>query len=46
MAELNEGFDTPITVSGPLPSPAQLLGDQSYDGHASATMATPQRQWG
>ena len=35
MAELNEGFDTPITVSGPLRSPAQLLGDQSYDGHAS-----------
>ena len=35
MAELNEGFDTPITVSVPLRSPAQLLGDQSYDGHAS-----------
>jgi len=36
MAELTDaGFDTPITVSGPLRSPAQLLGEQSYDGHAS-----------
>lgn len=28
-------FDTPITLSGPWRSPAQMLADQSYDGHAS-----------
>jgi hypothetical protein len=28
-------FDTPITLSGPLRAPAQMLDDQSYDGHAS-----------
>jgi hypothetical protein len=28
-------FATPITMTGPLRSPAQLLADQSYDGHVS-----------
>ena len=28
-------FDTPITLTGPLRAPAQMLDDQSYDGHAS-----------
>ena len=28
-------FDTPITVSGPMRTPAQMLDDQSYDGHSS-----------
>ena len=28
-------FDTPILMSGPLRRPAQLLGDQTYDGHVS-----------
>ena len=28
-------FDTPITLSGPLRSPAQMLDEQTYDGHAS-----------
>ncbi|MEO2156024.1 MAG: hypothetical protein ABGY30_05320, partial [Acidimicrobiales bacterium] len=27
--------DTPFTLAGPLRSPAQMLADQSYDGHAS-----------
>jgi predicted pyridoxine 5'-phosphate oxidase superfamily flavin-nucleotide-binding protein len=29
------GFDTPITLTGPWRSPAQMLADQAYDGHAS-----------
>ena len=28
-------FDTQITLTGPFRSPAQMLDDQSYDGHAS-----------
>ncbi len=28
-------FDTPITVSGPLRSPRQMLAEQSYSGHTS-----------
>jgi len=28
-------FDTPITVTGPMRSPAQMLDAQSYDGHSS-----------
>jgi hypothetical protein len=28
-------FDTPITMTGPSRRPAQLLGDQTYDGHVS-----------
>lgn len=28
-------FDTPLTMTGPLRAPAQMLADQSYDGHAS-----------
>lgn len=28
-------FDTPVTVTGPLRSPAQMLAEQEYDGHAS-----------
>ncbi len=28
-------FDTSITLSGPLRSPAQMLDEQTYDGHAS-----------
>jgi hypothetical protein len=28
-------FDTPLTITGPLRSPAQMLADQSYDGHTS-----------
>jgi hypothetical protein len=28
-------FETPITLTGPWRSPAQMLADQSYDGHAS-----------
>ena len=29
------GFDTEITLTGPLRSPAQMLDDQEYDGHTS-----------
>lgn len=29
------GFDTPITLSGPFRSPAQMLDEQLYDGHTS-----------
>jgi hypothetical protein len=29
------GFDTPITLTGPLRSPAQMLHAQAYEGHAS-----------
>ncbi len=29
------GFDTPLTISGPLRSPRQMLADQEYGGHAS-----------
>ena len=29
------GFDTGVTLSGPFRSPAQMLADQEYDGHAS-----------
>ena len=28
-------FDTPLTITGPLRSPAQMLAEQEYDGHAS-----------
>src|SRR5258707_15852468 len=28
-------FQTPITLSGPLRSPRQMLAQQSYDGHES-----------
>ena len=28
-------FETPITLTGPLRSPAQMLDDQTYDGHVS-----------
>ena len=28
-------FETPITLTGPVRSPAQMLDDQTYDGHAS-----------
>jgi hypothetical protein len=28
-------FDTPLTLTGPLRSPAQMLAEQTYDGHAS-----------
>ncbi len=28
-------FATPLTITGPLRAPAQMLADQSYDGHAS-----------
>lgn len=28
-------FDTPITLSGPLRRPVQLIGDQTYGGHGS-----------
>ncbi len=28
-------FDTPITISGPLRAPAQMLAEQEYGGHAS-----------
>lgn len=28
-------FDTPLTITGPLRSPAQMLAEQSYDGHTS-----------
>ena len=28
-------FDTPLTVTGPLRSPAQMLSEQEYDGHTS-----------
>jgi len=28
-------FETPITISGPLRSPAQMLADQTYGGHTS-----------
>ncbi len=28
-------FNTPISLLGPWRRPAQLLGDQSYDGHVS-----------
>ena len=34
MTSLN-GFDTPLTLSGPLRSPRQMLHDQEYGGHAS-----------
>jgi hypothetical protein len=29
------GFETPITLTGPLRAPAQMLADQEYGGHAS-----------
>jgi hypothetical protein len=32
---MQERFDTRITLTGPARSPAQLLGDQTYDGHSS-----------
>ena len=28
-------FDTEVTLTGPWRSPAQMLADQEYDGHAS-----------
>jgi hypothetical protein len=30
-----DGFDTEVTLTGPWRSPAQMLADQEYDGHAS-----------
>jgi hypothetical protein len=29
------GFDTPLSIAGPLRRPRQMLGDQEYGGHAS-----------
>lgn len=35
MAHLGTGFETELTITGPLRSPAQMLADQVVDGHAS-----------
>ena len=32
---MTRGFDTPLTISGPLRAPRQMLHDQEYGGHAS-----------
>jgi hypothetical protein len=32
---MRQGFDSEITLTGPVRAPAQMLGDQSYDGHTS-----------
>lgn len=29
------GFASPISLTGPVRSPRQMLGDQEYDGHSS-----------
>lgn len=32
---MRQGFDSEITLTGPVRAPAQMLGDQTYDGHSS-----------